>query len=214
VKNIKLWSKEENLDFKAKWQAIIIPVDIQIENKQITLDLKRVESIILKADKVALGDCFCRSKLKNCDFPLSTCVSFNVRAEKMVESGRAKWITKKEAKSVANDTHNKGLVHMAIHHSNTSNEFPVEICSCCSCCCGALQGLVHANISGSVERSEFVTISDSESCKNCGKCVTRCHFKARTLDSNSNLLFKPELCYGCGLCVTTCPESIIELIKR
>lgn len=76
MKTIKLWSKEENLDFKAKWQANIIPVDIQIENKQITLDLKRVESIILKADKIAVGDCSCRSKLNNCDFPLKKLAFF------------------------------------------------------------------------------------------------------------------------------------------
>jgi len=214
MKTIKLWTKEENLDFKAKWKPIIIPVDIQIENKQITLSLKRVESIILKTDKIALGDCYCRSTLNNCDFPISTCVSFNDRAEKMVESRGAKWITKEKAINIANDTHKKGLVHMAIHNSNAPNEFPLEICSCCSCCCGALQGLVHANISGLVERSDFVTIYNSESCTNCGECVDRCHFKARTLDSNGDLLFKPELCYGCGLCVTTCPESIIELIKR
>jgi len=214
VKNIKLWSKEEVLDFKAKWQAIIIPVDIQIENKQITLDLKRVESIILKADKIALGDCFCRSELNNCDFPLNTCVFFNDRAEKMVESGRAKWVTKKEAKSVAIDTHNKGLVHMAMHQSNRPDQFPSEVCSCCSCCCGALQGLIHTNNSDLVDPSELVSIYNSESCINCGECVDRCHFKARTLDSNGNLIFKSELCYGCGLCVTTCPESIIELIKK
>lgn len=132
----------------------------------------------------------------------------------MVENGQAKWVTKKKAKTVVLDTHNKGLVHMALHLSNKPDQFPSEICSCCSCCCTALQGLIHMNNTDLVEPSEFVTIYNSELCTNCGECVDRCHFKARTLDSTSKLLFRPELCYGCGLCVTTCSENIIELIKR
>ncbi|MHA1967288.1 MAG: ATP-binding protein [Candidatus Hodarchaeales archaeon] len=214
MKTIKLWSKKEVLDFKKRWHAITIPVNIQIKNKQITLDLKRVERIIMAGDRIALGDCACRSTLNNCDFPLNTCIFFNDRAERMVECERAKWITKKEAITVAINTHNQGLVHLAIHSSEDTAQLPSEICSCCSCCCRALQGLKHTNIGELVEQSEFITTHDPESCINCGECIDWCHFKARVLDSNDNLIFKPELCFGCGLCVTSCPERIIELIKR
>jgi hypothetical protein len=77
MKTIKLWSKKEVLDFKKRWHAITIPVNIQIKNKQITLDLKRVERIIMAGDRIALGDCACRSTLNNCDFPLNTCKELN-----------------------------------------------------------------------------------------------------------------------------------------
>ncbi len=214
MNEFKRWSETKLLNFKKKWQAITIPVNISIENRQFALDLTRATQILLQAEKIALGDCVCRTSLQNCSMPRNTCILLNKRAEIFVKSGRAKYITIKEAMAIVSETHERGLVHLAMHQSNNTDQFPLEICSCCSCCCQALQGLKLMNMKGLVKKSEFVATFNQKSCKQCGVCVDRCHFGARVLDSNNNIVFKQDLCFGCGLCVTSCPESLIELIPR
>ncbi|MGB5909876.1 MAG: 4Fe-4S binding protein [Promethearchaeia archaeon] len=214
MKEKKRWSETELFDFKKRWHAITIPVNIQIENTQTALDLKRTNQIIMKAEKIALGDCICRTTLQNCNFPRKTCIFLNNRAETFVKNERAKYITTKQAKLILSETHKQGLVHLAMYQSSTSNQFPSEICSCCPCCCQALQGLQRLNMKGLVEPSEYVSTFDSEACVQCGICTERCHFGARMLDAHDDIIYKQDLCFGCGLCVSSCPESAIKLILR
>ncbi|TKJ19471.1 MAG: hypothetical protein CEE43_15035 [Promethearchaeota archaeon Loki_b32] len=210
----KQWSDAELSDFKERWYAFTIPVNIQIENKQVALDLNRVNQIIMQAEKIALGSCVCRTTLQNCNSPRETCIFFNSRAETCVKDGRAKYVTAEQAKLIVSETHEKGLIHLAMHQSITHSQFPSEVCSCCPCCCQALQGLQLLNMKGLVEPSEFVATFDSETCTQCHICVERCHFGARMLDSSEKIIFNHNFCFGCGLCVTTCPENTIKLIPR
>ncbi|MFX1297259.1 MAG: 4Fe-4S binding protein [Promethearchaeota archaeon] len=214
MKENKQWSETELLDFTKRWHAITIPVNIQIEHRQIALNLNRTNQIIMKAEKIALGDCVCRKTLKNCSFPQETCIFLNSRAETLVKNGRAKYITPEQAKLIVSETHKLGLVHLAMYQLSTSNQFPSEICSCCPCCCQALQGLQRLNMRGLVEPSEYVSTFDSELCIQCGICTERCHFGARMLDAHDEIIYKQNLCFGCGLCVSSCPESAIKLIPR
>ncbi|MFX1377210.1 MAG: 4Fe-4S binding protein [Promethearchaeota archaeon] len=210
----KQWSEEELIDFRKKWQAVTIPVNIQMESRQFALDLIRLNQILLKAEKIALGDCNCRKELQNCNMPLKTCIFLNERADLFVKSGRAEFITQTQALSIVSKTHKLGLVKLSMYQSNTNEQFPSEICSCCSCCCKALQGLKLMNMQGLVEPSEFVASFDENTCNKCGVCVDRCQFGARVLDTDNDIVFKQNFCFGCGICVTSCPETSIKLIPR
>ncbi|MFX1453689.1 MAG: ATP-binding protein [Promethearchaeota archaeon] len=214
MKETKKWSEEKLLDFKTKWKAVTIPVNIEIENRQVALDLTKTHQILMQADKIALRDCICRVTLQNCNLPHNTCILLNKRAENFVNEGTARWITQEQAKMIVSETHKKGLVHLAMHQSNITDQLPSEICSCCSCCCQALQGLKLMNMKGLVKPSEFIAGFDQETCNQCGICVERCHFGAKIFDSDKNIIFKQDLCFGCGLCVSTCPVNAIKLIKR
>ncbi len=88
MKEYKEWFEEKLLDFKERWQAVTIPVNIQIENKQIALDLKRVNQLIIQAEKIALEICFCRTILQNCNFSSETCIFFNTRTKMQVNDGQ------------------------------------------------------------------------------------------------------------------------------
>ncbi|MFW9993904.1 MAG: 4Fe-4S binding protein [Candidatus Odinarchaeota archaeon] len=214
MKESKQWSETELLDFKKRWQAITIPVNIKIENRQMALDLAKCHQILTRAGKIALGDCICRTTLQNCDLPRKTCIFFDDRAEMVVKQGRAEWITQEQAKEIVSMTQGQGLVHLAMYQTASEARFPSEICSCCPCCCQALQGLQKMNMKGLVKKNDLVATFDPETCSQCGTCVDRCQFGARMLDSNNNIVFRENLCFGCGLCVTTCPENSIKLVSR
>ena len=208
------WSEEQLNDFKRKWQPVTIPVNVQIENNQFALDLTRINKILLKAEKIALGDCNCRKGLQNCNMPLKTCIFLNERADLFVKEEKAEFITQKQAISLVSETHKLGLVKLSMYQSENNKQFPSEICSCCSCCCKALQGLIFMNMTGLVEPSEFVASFNEDSCNKCGICVDRCQFGARVLENDNDIVFKQDLCFGCGVCVTSCPETSIILIPR
>jgi Pyruvate/2-oxoacid:ferredoxin oxidoreductase delta subunit len=186
---------------------------VQIEKREVALDLSQTNQILMQAEKIALADCICRETLQNCDFPRNTCLLLNQRAENLVNGGRAKWITRQQAKDIVLETHKQALVHLAMYQLNNSSQIPSEICSCCSCCCQALQGLQRMNMKGLVESSDFVAVQDSAKCTQCGICVDRCHFGAITWEDDK-LIFNRDFCFGCGLCVTACPENSIELHMR
>ena len=212
-KENKQWPEEKLLDFNEKWRAHTIPANVKIEEREVALDLSRTNQIIRRAEKIALAECLCRETLQNCDFPRNTCLLFNQRADNLVNEGRAKWISREQARDIVLEMHKQGLVHLAMYQLNTDNQTPSEICSCCSCCCQALQGLQRMNMKGLVQSSDFVAVNDADRCTQCGICVDRCHFGAITWE-DEKMIFNQDLCFGCGLCVTACPENSIGLFAR
>ncbi len=115
-------------------KLLLFQLTIKIENRQIALDLTKTNQILKQAEKIALRDCPCRVTLQNCELPQNTCILLNKRAEDFVKEERAKWITLEQARNIISETHKKGLVHLAMLQSSKTNQFPLEICSCCSCC--------------------------------------------------------------------------------
>lgn len=208
------WSEEELISFKNRWRATTIPVNVKIDVPQTTLHLDQVLSIIRSSERIAVEDCICRIELQNCDFPLKVCLSLNLNATKNVEGGTAEFISKTEAERIVLETHQKGLVHLALHRPEEDEKNIQAICSCCSCCCHALQGLLLKNMKGLVKKSKYVSTHDPEKCVNCGECISSCHFKARTLSQEGDMIFNQNNCFGCGLCITSCPENAITMIER
>ncbi|KKN11624.1 hypothetical protein LCGC14_1024650 [marine sediment metagenome] len=62
-------------------------------------------------------------------------------------------------------------------------------------------------------KSDFITKTDPNKCKSCGKCVTWCSFNARIVQ-DKNLNFEPVRCFGCGICIKKCPNNAITLISK
>jgi len=208
------WSEEELVSFQNRWRAVTIPVNIKIDTHHNTLHLDRVLAILRSSEKIAVTNCICRIDLQNCDFPLKVCLSLNGSAIKNVSNGTAEFISKNEAEKIVLETHQKGLVHLALHRPEEDEKNIQAICSCCSCCCHALQGLLLMNMGELVKPSEYISQHDLVKCINCGECTSNCHFMARTLNERGDMTFNQARCFGCGLCVTSCPEEAITMIKR
>jgi ferredoxin len=133
---------------------------------------------------------------------------FGQEAERLIAKGLAKKVNLEEALSALKRAHEYGLVHVT--YTYQEKEKPDVICSCCSCCCHSLAGLIRFGFLNAVVASKYVAVLNPETCINCGKCVERCQFKARWLE-DGKVKFDKTRCFGCGVCVSTCPTGSISL---
>ncbi|MHA2365891.1 MAG: ATP-binding protein [Candidatus Hodarchaeales archaeon] len=214
TKKENVWSEEELVSFQKKWNAKTIPVNIHLKSDHIALNFEKIKKIIYSSKKIAVADCDCRQTLQNCDQPLNVCLWLDDAAEKTLGEGRSKLITKEKAEKIIKLTHDKGLVHLTLFHPYDEKKTPQVVCSCCSCCCHALQGLKIMNMNDLIEPSELVAFHDPNYCIHCGICTDRCQFEARTLSDDNQLIFDQNKCFGCGLCLSNCSEDIIKLQLR
>jgi ferredoxin len=170
-----------------------------------------MERTLREAKLVAIGECACRKKVHRCDSPVDVCFTLNDNAREFIEKGRAKKVTLNEALDALKRSHEAGLVHVTYtHHGKEKPEF---ICSCCSCCCLSLSGLIRFGMPDVVVASKYVAEHDPETCIDCGKCVERCQFKARWME-DGKMKYDRAKCFGCGLCVSTCPTNSSSLVPR
>ncbi|UCH88079.1 MAG: hypothetical protein JSV49_07370 [Thermoplasmata archaeon] len=205
------WTREElEKDYIGKMSAITVSTEIVIKGKQRILDQSEMEKLLRNARRISVKECGCRNKLGNCDNPKSGCLNLDDEADSAIEKG-AREISVEEALQVLEETYNAGLVHMA--YVFTGKDKPTYICSCCSCCCHSLGAAMRYGYSDHVFYSDKISVHDFELCENCGECVDRCHFGARSLEDDK-LIFKSEKCGGCGLCLRECNYDAISMKER
>lgn len=193
--------------------AVTIPVNTEIDVEHRVYDMSEIRKILLDADKIALQDCGCKTEFNNCDSPKDVCLSVNKVADELTTSDRydSRFITVDEALEVLKRSHEAGLVHMS--YTMKGDDKPGLICSCCACCCHTLGSMLRNGIHTQILTSKYVAVNDRPKCSNCGDCVDRCVFQARSMDDGT-LTYDNTLCYGCGLCVSICPEDAISLGER
>jgi Pyruvate/2-oxoacid:ferredoxin oxidoreductase delta subunit len=200
-------------------KAIVIPVNTEIKQDHVVLNFDNVKKIVESAKTIAVKDCSCRVDLKRCDAPVENCMNFNETAEEMltsedprIQSYSPHRVSKVEAMEVLKKSTDAGLVHMAY----VSKENPTKIgtiCSCCSCCCEILGGILRFGMAPHVLTASAKSVWNSLKCVNCGKCVDRCHFGSRKI-VNGALEINSDRCFGCGICVSTCPTEAISVVDK
>jgi len=208
------WSDDELRDiYKDITSAVTIPVNVAIKASHRVLDLSRVEKLLKEANFIVIQDCGCRSPRGNCSAPKDVCISLDGEAQKLLKVGKynVRKVTVDEALDALRRSHEAGLVHMA--YTLEGQERASPICSCCSCCCHTLSGLIRFGLAKHVLAADLISETDNDSCSNCGVCEARCQFGARKM-RDGTMHYDPERCFGCGLCVSTCPAQSIRLVVR
>jgi ferredoxin len=141
------------------------------------------------------------------------CIFLDERADIILQRSdrNPKQVTLTQAREALTRAHEAGLVLTSILREG--DEYPKTICSCCSCCCYSLAGIVRFGLHDVVVPSEKIAQDDLSICTHCGICVNRCQFGARNMN-NSKMVYNPSKCLGCGLCISTCPVQAISFTAR
>ena len=161
---------------------------------------------------IAVGACRCRIGHKSCSHPLETDIVIRTGYEAWMKAFPREYrqISKEETKAIIKQTHELGMFHMIFVHCpvNLYNEY--VICNCCTC--GCVPYIINRELTQEnypLIDGYFLSQTDRQRCKACGKCIEVCPFAARqSVEGKSKTAGN---CFGCGLCSYACPEKAITL---
>ncbi len=200
------WLERKQISFSSK----IIPLNKSLSAQQWVLPSEQVLKILRNAQSVAVQKCGCRLHYSRCDNPLEVCFVLNKLAELSIAKGRARPISISEAMDIFHKSDENGLIHLTLYQPD--HEI-YALCNCCPCCCHDLLLMKICDRRDLIAHSEYVAVTNMESCNNCGKCIQRCIFEARTLNNN-RMQYNSNLCLGCGLCSTICEVNATVMMPR
>jgi len=200
------WLQKGQISFSSR----VIPVAESFKAKQWVLPTEQVMEVLRDADSIAVQNCECRSHYSRCERPLEVCFILNVVGDKYVAKGRARRIDISAAANILAQANESGLVHLALYMPDHE---VFALCSCCPCCCHDLQIVKHLERKDLMIQSEYIAMTKFEDCTDCGTCVDRCFFEARTMP-DEKMEFNGDACLGCGLCVSICPNGATSMQLR
>ncbi len=196
----------------------VIPLNMNINLDVGFLPSQEILAILKRSNVTGISQCYCRTTQRkydkpNCEFPINTCIHIGFGKflqEIPYKSENLKKVSKQEIEELLIKCDELGLVHQLIFYPNP--EFYYVICKCCPCCCVVLNRYLQFG-SPQMIKSDFLAITDSNSCIDCGECEPWCYFGARKI-VNGKLTHDPLYCFGCGICISKCPNKAISLIKK
>jgi NAD-dependent dihydropyrimidine dehydrogenase PreA subunit len=190
----------------------------RIPNRDVLL-LDEALSMVDFASEHVVVPCDCRAIVMACKRPLETCVRLDAGAERTLERGHGRRLTKNEMKTLVVDANRNGLMATGDRYWREHGGL-FGFCNCCACDCYPIRAGQQLQMDRQWPRSHYVAERDMSKCEQCGLCVRRCHFDAFYHDgaktivsgkSRKTVLFDPMKCWGCGLCATTCPDNAITM---
>lgn len=200
---------------KGKWGGRVVPLNVNIPVETKYLPTQEILEILNRAKVMAIGECYCRKKHKNCNNPTHTCIILGLGSERSLydipyRKIVHKHVSREQLVELLEDCDNRGLVHQLVFFPEP--HYFYVICNCCPCCCTILHNYKRF-LSPRIVSSDFIEQTNENMCKSCGTCAKICPFNAR-LVTNGKLTVDRLKCFGCGICVRKCPEYAIKLIKR
>jgi len=194
-----------------------IPVQAAIESKNHVVDSDLLSEMIDYHDDLAVANvCQCRQSMhfvgKDCKRakPEDGCLIFGSFARSTVDIGSGYAVSKEQMRDIATERWEKKLVFMT---ANVSPQSPNAICTCCDCCCHALETINHYDGKTLVAPSHFIVEVDESLCNNCGKCARACNTHAHVMD-NKKHFYEVDKCIGCGVCVALCKEGALSMVEN
>ena len=193
----------------------VIPVEKSIDVKQQVATYDELRHLIDRAgEHIAVQDCMCRKVNdmlgKSCQVTerREVCMSLGYLADLYVKEGWGRNISQEEALEIARKNEEEGLALMSGNAKETT-----FVCACCGDCCGMLSIMKNFPKPAEVVGSNYYAQVDSELCKGCETCVTRCPIDAVKVKEDKSSVDLAR-CIGCGLCIPTCSEKAMRLIKK
>ena len=202
------WLKP-NLGSRSVRVGRIIPVGKSIEHATGILPLgsDAFSEIIDRNNSFCLVEvCACRHEMellgKGCGKPMDVCSAMGWLADFCIEKGLARRVSKEEYIDAKTRAAEAGLVNLTDNLRN-----PLQVCSCCSCCCGVLRMISKHNFPTLIAASPFEAAVDDATCNSCGICSRACPTGAIQWTKKKPVRIDYARCIGCGVCVNTCDEE-------
>jgi electron transport complex protein RnfB len=196
-------------------QMRTVPVEKSITPEHHIPTYEEVAKIIEDIEgPIALYNCICRQAHDLMGDPCKqttlreNCMGFGPDVQFSIDIGRGREISKTEALDVLRKNQEDGLVLQAANSLK-----PNFICSCCSCCCGVLQGVGALPRPIDFMHSNYYAEVDEELCVGCGTCQKRCQMNAIKI-KNDIAKVLTKRCIGCGNCAAVCPEGAMQLKRK
>ena len=186
-----------------------LPVGKAIEAHPMALPSDKLEVVLDQFEVFGIGQCQCRLAMeavgKGCGKPLGNCTVMGRWAERGINLGFLKRVSKKEALEIKREAESHGLVTWMMNVQSTESQCS---CSCCGCCCHALRMVNEFNAPGFIAPPHFLPRLDAALCTHCGECATACPMGAIVVDTRQKTYCHlQQRCIGCGLCVLACDRQ-------
>jgi len=196
--------------------ARIIPIEQSIQGNSglntIAFPSDIFSEIIDRNNSFALVVCPCRTSAeylgKGCDKPKDVCSCMGVVADIMIEKGLGRRVSKEEFIDAKGRGAEAGLVNLMDNMRD-----PMQVCSCCGCCCYTLKFITQHNFPALIANSHFESVVDTQKCEGCSTCIESCPVNALNLHSKKSAV-DYKRCIGCGICVSKCSNNAISLKER
>ena len=177
--------------------------------------------IFKEPEYIAVMDCPCRLSRKNHCEPVNVCMAVGRTTAQFWLEHCSKYHVRKVSQQEALDLLRQSVklnrIIAAWFKTETGGRTGV-ICSCCSCCCGGLEGMrLSRKLPGTeklinVAPSGYSVEINPALCKSCGSCIKTCAFDAQKPDDKGGPIYDVKACFGCGVCVAKCPFGARRLV--
>jgi Pyruvate/2-oxoacid:ferredoxin oxidoreductase delta subunit len=186
-----------------------LPVGRAIDAHPMALPTDRLEVVLDQFDTFGVGQCQCRTAARTqghgCDGPLGNCAGMGQWAQRSIEKGTLRQVSKKEMLDIKREAEAHGMVNWLMNVRTTRGQ---SSCSCCGCCCHAMRMVSEFNAPGMFAPPHFRPRLEPARCTACGRCAKRCPMKAVVVDAKArSYRYLPQRCIGCGQCVLACERQ-------
>jgi ferredoxin len=208
------WMREDLTDMR--W--LPINQDIRMpENAPLPVEL--VDRFIEEAShRVIAAYCGCRQGFECEDYPVEIgCLLLGDSAIEIKRYG-CREVGVEEAKAHLRKAVDAGLVPIVgkaradnFIYNVKDRKRLLTVCLCCECCCVTRFTGVSplARLEPLFPRLEGISVTVTDACKACGKCVDKCYLQAIEVAGGRAVI--GEYCRACGRCASACPEHAIEI---
>ena len=161
----------------------VVPVESAIKDLPDVHPYEKLSYYLDKYDTFSVSPCSCRASRSSINdgcghLAEEMCVQMGKGAEHYIRTGRARAITREEAKEIILRAEENGLMH-AIPNIEEAGD-SAAICNCCACACFGLRvGLMFG--ARDAIRSNFQAEVDEAKCVACAQCVEVCPANALKL---------------------------------
>lgn len=158
----------------------VIPIESALVGVEGVEPWEKLSSYLDKYDTFSVSDCSCRASRRHIDegcghLETEMCIQMGSGAEYYIKTGRAREITREEAKEIIHNAEQLGMMHEMPHTEELGEAF--AICNCCGCSCFSMRVASMFKTPDAI-RSNYTAKVNPENCVACGQCVENCPVNA------------------------------------